>query len=249
LNNTFSSARQAELLHWWKLSLYSYNGSQYVSLSDYALDKLIDIRLSEKTLDDLEERMSKCPAKCPAQFRQWCYGQIDKQAAKIVRANEGAEKALRKGTKPFQYEQHGNVCFIPLFDSKKRQHIWTIPADWLDEAKLLWPVHIRRYADGKPYVSRKVATPSGQKNVAIHRLFLGLSAMRHEFEDNLEVQNRDGNWLNYCAGNLFLAAGSDLLDHATAPLQATEYKPIKAFDPRRIWRFPTDASVDSQIVN
>ncbi len=248
MNNTLSSERREELLRWWNLSFAAYGDSPYVSVSDYAVDQLCDIRLAEKTLDSLAEQLFTCRAKSPAQFRQWCYRQIDKRADELAATRAASEKVWRSNTKDLQVEKRGNVCFIPLFETNSQQHIWAIPADWLDQAKLLWPVHIRHFPDGKPYVSRKVATPSGQKNVAIHRLFLGLSAVRHQEEDNLEVQNRDGNWLNYCNGNLFLAAGSDVMDHKTAPLEVTEYKPAKAFDPRRIWRTPTDA-VECQIAD
>jgi hypothetical protein len=228
--------RQKELFRWWALSLDPEGETPYTSISDYAVTTLRDIRLAEAALETLAKQLPTCKAKTPRQLRQWCYKQIDKQAPED---RKDTLKKQRKNTKPFQYEQHGNVCFIPLFDANGHQHIWTIPADWLEQAKLLWPVHIRHFSDGKPHVSRKVATPHGQKNVPIHRLFLGLSAVRHQEEDNLEVQNRDGNWLNYCNGNLFLAAGSDMLDHATAALEAAYYTRNRAFDPRRTWRTPS----------
>lgn len=234
LNNTLSLARQEELLRWWNLSIESSGDPPYEPISVYASCTLPDLRSAEKALELLARELHTCPARCPKQFRQWCYRQIDKVAAK--HSGKGrSEKHVRKGTKPFRCEQHGDVCFIPVNDAKGQQHIWKVPADRRKDAELLWPVHIRWYSDGKPYLSRKVRTPDGQKNVAIHRLFLGLSAVRHEVSDNLEVETRDGSWLNYCNGNLSLRASSDALDHATAGLETVEYEPVKAFERKTGW--------------
>jgi hypothetical protein len=227
--------RQEELLRWWATSLYDTSTDEwsqpYAPIYHYAEDNLPDFRFADRAVDSLATRLLDCPAETPMQFREWCYWQIDKLAAELAPKSR-SEKPKRKNTKPFQCEQRGDRCFIPLMDAEGEQHIWTFPSEWLGEAQILWPVHLRRFPSGKPYVSRKVPiiNPDGkrsQKNVAIHRLFLGLSAVRHEVKDNCEVHTRDGSWLNYCDGNLYTLSGSDLLDHAKLPVAMAEAKPRK----------------------
>lgn len=241
------NSQQEILLRWWNLCLYPSENGTHQSLHAYASERLKDVgRTPEDYVEQLAGRLHKCKAKTLAQFRKWCNRQIDNAAAKLERQGTKRE---RKGTKAFAYEQHGDVCFIPLSDSTGGQHVWTIPADWLEEARSLWPVHIRRFSDGRPYVSRKVATANGQRNVPIHRLFLGLSAVRHEVQDNLESQNRDGSWLNYCDGNLSLVSGSDLFDHAKGTPELAEFVPLSAFDIRRVWRTPSSMDDHQKFTN
>lgn len=202
---------------------------------EYALEKLPNITFIDNAVEALARQLHECPARCPKQLRQWCYRRIDKLVAQLNKT----EKALRHGTKEFVYERHGENCFIELHDPKGEHHVWKIPADWLEQARQLWPVYVRKYPDGRHYVARKVTViqPDGsrvQKEVAVHRLFLGLGAVRHNEDDAGKAETADGSWLNFCDGNIRLIKGSDLLDHCEVSLHNVEetatldWKPAKS---------------------
>lgn len=186
-------------------------------------------------MDAIRERLHECKARCPKDFRDWCYKEIDKVADKVS-PKAASDKIVRKGAKDLQYESHGDRSFIKVEDKNGQQYVWIIPTSWLPQARLLWPVHIR-YGKTGPYISRKrpLIQPDGrrvQRDQVIHQLFLGC-------DDGDRVFNRDGNWLNYCNDNLFVAKGLDPLERPTAILDVVEFKPLKAFDPKRVWRTPS----------
>lgn len=209
-----------ELERWFLNAWEPSIDADFVPLGNYAHEKLstetwtASPSFADKVFLALASNLYECRAKTPAQLRKWCYRQIDRIAAALHRR----QRKLRKNTKPFVYEQHGNKCFIPLRDSTGKQHLWIIPADWLEEARKLWPVYIRRYPDKRFYVARKVsvAQPDGsrvQQEVGIHRIFMGLGGVKHNFDDAAEVRANDGNWLNFADNNITLIKGTDLLDH------------------------------------
>jgi hypothetical protein len=215
MNNEKMQARLDDLKKWWQLSLDPSGESFFSGILDYAIGKLPSIVFAEKAINKLSEKLYKCPAQCPMQFRQWCYKQIDKISASLNKP----EKVERKNTKRMIYEQHGDRIFVQLFDSRGSQHIWKFPATWLETAGKLWPVYVRRYPDGRPYIARKVAViqPDGsreQVEVPVHRLFLGLGALRHDFDDAGEAESIDGSWLNYLDNNIRLTEGSDLFERS-----------------------------------
>lgn len=191
------------------------------------------VRFAEEALEAVARKLPICPAKSPAQLRRWCRQQIDKHANKLT-AKTAEEKHIRKDTKPFRYEQHGDVCFVEVPGDDHR-HIWSMPADWLDQARLLWPVYIR-YGRTGPYLARKepVLMPDGtkrQRERAIHHLFLGCA-------DGEAVGARDGDLLNFVGGNLYLLRSSDLMDRAVSltPLEWTitsDWKPARSTMPPR----------------
>jgi hypothetical protein len=145
----------ATLENWFLLS-WNPMDSEFESISAYA-DRMLpseydsDDQLADKVLVELSKKLHKCPALCPEQLRQWCYKQIDRQAAKFSKT----EKQQRKDAKPFpEFEQDGDT-HIPLTDAQCQKHVWKIPADFLEQARTLWPVHIRWHANGRPYIARK----------------------------------------------------------------------------------------------
>jgi hypothetical protein len=203
-------------------------------MRNFGRRSLPNITFMDKAVDALALQLHYCPARCPEQLRQWCYRRIDKLVAKLNKT----EKALRRGTKDFRYEQHGDNCFIQLHDAAGEQHIWKVPTDWLETARQLWPVYVRKYPDGRHYVSKKVSViqPDSsclQKEVAVHRLFLGLGAVKRTKADAGEAQTDDGSWLNFCNDNIRPIKGSDLLDHCSqlndaAANVSLDWKPTKA---------------------
>ncbi len=199
----------------WFVTLWDVDMPHHQSIADYAAYRLPNAIFAEKALEHIASRLHECPARSPLQLLQWCHKQIDKLIAKLGRA----EKAERKNTKPLVYEQHGERIFVQLFDSKGRQHIWKFPASWLESAKKLWPVYVRIFPDGKPYLAHKTPVVKAdcsreQVEVPVHRLFLGLGAVRRGYDDAAEAESVDGSWLNFCDGNIRLIEGSDLLDHS-----------------------------------
>lgn len=205
----------------------------YTALHDYAVEKLPSMFFAEKALDALAGKLNKCRVQSPAQLRQWGRTQIDRLAAQLNKR----EKEPRSNEKPFVYEQHNGKCFVQLFDADGRQHVWKFPASWLEQARLLWPVYVRYFPDGRPYLARKtpITQPDGarvQTEAVVHRLFLGLGAIRHDAIDSAEAETRDGSWLNFCDDNIRLIKGTDLLDHCSCSLYdrtlTTDWKPAKA---------------------
>jgi hypothetical protein len=168
---------------------------------------------AEKVLEHLAGRMGKSRAKCPQQLRKWFYRQIDRHVEMYLKS----EKDLREA-KPMVYEQHGAKVFIDLLDADGQPQLWIIPADRLDWARQLWPVYIRRYPDGRPYVARKVPVLQAdgshvQVEAGLHRIFMGLGAVKHNYNDAAEIRAVDGNWLNFADDNLRFIKGSDLLSY------------------------------------
>lgn len=199
----------------WFVALWDVVGMRYESIADYAVKRLPSVIFAEKALEHVAKQLYKCPAQCPMQLRQWCYKQIDSLVEKINKT----QKDERKNTKPLVYEQHGERIFVQLFDSKGNQHIWKFPASWLESAKKLWPVYVRYFPDGRPYVARKapVVQPDcsrEQVEVPVHRLFLGLGAVKSCYGDAAEAESCDGSWLNYLDDNIRLIQGSDLFEHS-----------------------------------
>lgn len=209
-----------DLQRWFILS-WATMGAGFIPLREYVEEKLPsdlsasgDDTFADKALEALAANLHKCRAISPQQLRQWCYKQIDRLAAAVNKR----KKKVRKNTKPFRYEQHGEKCFIPLRDSKGKEHLWIIPASWLETARQLWPVYLRRYPDKRLYVARKVSVlqPDGSREqieIGLHRIFMGLGAAKHNFDDAGEVTAQDGSWLNFAGDNLRLIKGSDLLDY------------------------------------
>lgn len=192
---------------WFTQFLYG-NGEDcpYVPIYDYAENRLGDIRAMEKAIEYVAANLHKCRAKCPMQFRAWCYRQIDRQAAKLApRARK------RPPAKDFTFEQHGDTCFIPVTDSQGNSHTWIIPATWLEHARALWPVHVRRYKCGGPYLARKksVYLPGGtrkQKIVPLHHLYV---EMEHDGIGDRDITRTialNGNYLDWRDGNLVAPA-------------------------------------------
>lgn len=210
--------RQRQLESWWSISLHSNPDSEgrtpCKSLSHYADDRLgtpgADPREPEsfpgQALQAIFARLHTCRAKSPAQLRQWAYGQIDRLAGKLA----SVEKRERSNAKAFTYEQYGDRCFISLESKSGQRHTWTIPADWLEMARRLWPLHIRRFKGGAPFVAKKksIIHPDGRRQqevLPLHRLFLNCD--RRE-----TVEARDGDYLNWTNGNLRLGTSRDLMD-------------------------------------
>jgi hypothetical protein len=220
MNNEVNKKKQSRRptlddLERWFVTLWDARDRPYTSICDYAVYKLPNAVFAEKALEHIAQRLHECPAQSPMQLLRWCHKQIDKLVAKLNRA----EKAERKNAKPLVYEQHGERIFVQLFDSKGRQHIWKFPASWLEAAKKLWPIYIRIFPDDKPYLAHKTPVVKAdcsreQVEVPVHRLFLGLGAVRRGYDDAAEAESVDGSWLNFCDGNIRLTKGTDVLDHA-----------------------------------
>jgi hypothetical protein len=139
------------------------------------------------------------------QFRQWCYRQVDRYVAKLTRTH----KQVRRGGKEIRYERDGDICRIPLTDSKGQRHVWIIPATFLESAQKLWPVSIRFFeSTGKPYVSRKkpiyAADSTRYEHVALHKLFLSIEYRLDANE--ITSTPRNGDFLDWRDGNLQVSA-------------------------------------------
>ena len=206
--------RIKDLERWWLLSLFNTSNDEwqqpYIPISEYAVGKLPDIRFVDKALHSLESRLLDCPAKTPMQFRQWCYRDIDKLAAKLV-SKKASEKRRRKSTKPFQYRRNGDTCFVPLRDAEGTEHVWKIPSDWLKWAELLWPLHIKKLPNGKPYLARKVPVtqPDGkriQTACAAHRYYLAFKYPTLTPDDiaSTRASARTGDFLDWTNDNIYL---------------------------------------------
>jgi hypothetical protein len=130
---------------------------QFESIYNYTIRRFHEVGLNvifaEKALEALRKRLRDCPAQSPKQFRQWCRSQIERIAAQFTPQT----RKPRKYAKPFKYEQHGGNCFAELQDAQGQPHTWMFPAEYLDHARLLWPVHVKRLVSGKPYLARKVS--------------------------------------------------------------------------------------------
>jgi hypothetical protein len=193
--------RLAELRRWWSVS--------YEEISDAILETFAANRyegIQFRLLRDLHS----CPAKSPAQFREFCRNRLVEYAGetRLIERIENpslqdvlAMAALRsvEDAKPFDYEQHGAKVFVRL-ESRGTVLPWIIPADWLPVARALWPCHVRRTPQGRPYVSKKVNKQrlNGkwyQADQPVHHLFLNADI-------GAKVDAADGSYLNYSDNNL-----------------------------------------------
>lgn len=171
----------------------------------------------ETALFRVAAALPKCRAANERQFREWARNQVRKLADEKRLFEYGANLTLqdvltlaaaqpvRKGTKPLEYEQHGDKVFIKLQDSRGRVLPWVIPTEWLPIARAVWPVHVRRCRTGL-YVSKKVPQQRlsgtwGQRDLPIHHLFLNCNS-------GDAVEARNGNFLDWSGGNLHVKDAS-----------------------------------------
>lgn len=204
------STEETDLQRWYRVS--------YSALEEYANQVMQDANLSverfEQVMKSIADELPDCPAKCPAQMRQWARKRIDKKVAKFsLRYDAG--KHPRKNEKPLLYEVHNDRAFVKLTDAAGEIVVWILPAKLLDTVRRLWPVHIRHLKDGRPYVAKK--TPyigrdgeKTQKLIALHRVIV-------DCEEGQEVEALDGNFLNWTEGNLRAVqptGSTDILDKA-----------------------------------
>ena len=198
-----SPERQEELLRWWELSLhYTSDDFFFEPIQPYALRKLeaagLHIAFVEKVLEELRKQLWQCPAQCPRQFRQWCYGRIDTIAAKFAR-----ERKQRKNDKPFVYDTVGDNLRVTLCDSEGVSHLWWFPIDYLSTVKRIWPVHLRRFPNGKLYVARKARTFNhdgtwSQRVIPLHVEFVRLNPL---FGSG-KTYPKNGDYLDWRGDNL-----------------------------------------------
>lgn len=199
----------------------------YDELCDYVFEE-IPVLDADTALYRLKVTLPKCRAKIKSQFRKWAVEQITKQAdeARFFKYAQNLSRPemlilakarpVRKGTKPFEYEIHGEKAFIRLEDARGNVLPWIIPAHWLPVAKALWPCHVKRNKAGL-YVSKKVAKQRlngrwGQADLPVHRLFL-------DCDDAVPVRARDGNPLNWADDNLQVHK-TDSFDSRTVSLES-----------------------------
>jgi hypothetical protein len=198
-----------DIQRWWALSLYDIDHeASYTSLTDYAVMKLPSVFFAQKALDAISGKLHKCRAKRPDQLRQWGYKQIDRLAAQLNKS----EKSTRKGVKLFQCDEtSAGVYSIPLLDSKGQQHTWKVPADWLgDIDSLIWPVHIRRHASGRPYLAKKLPTiwPTERKQTILpaHHIYLWFKYPGISDGDVACSRARNGDFLDWTNDNIYVPA-------------------------------------------
>jgi hypothetical protein len=182
----------------------------FSSISDFILETFPAARhdaIQHRLLTDLH----RCSAETPKQLREFCRNRVLEYATetRLIERIENpslsdvlAVAGLRstEGVKEFKYEQHGDTVFIKLEDSKGNVLPWRVPVSWLPVARALWPVHIRRMSQSRPYVSKKVKKQrlNGewfQVDMPVHQLFLNAPV-------GARVDAADGSYLNYCDGNL-----------------------------------------------
>ncbi len=201
----------ATLENWFLLS-WNPMDSEYESLVSYA-DRMLPSEcildnLADNVLFELSKKLHKCPARCPEQLRQWCYKQIDIQAARFNKK----EKRQRKDAKPFpEFKQDGDSnIHIPLTDAQGQEHVWKIPADFLEQARSLWPVYVKKRANGKAYVARKtpVISPGKSKQTLFpaHHAFLGFKYPTISEGDIACSRARNGDFLDWTGDNLYVPA-------------------------------------------
>lgn len=215
-----SDAIQEQRLRWFESSLYE--GEDYTPIFDHATWQLKDIQFAEQAIASLSGQLHKSRARTPSQLRKWCCGRIDRLAEKLNPHKR--EKKPRKNQRDFEAEIDGDVCRQTLYYTPikgpnagvTQEHIFSFPLSWLPEATEHWPYHLKKYIDGRFYVAKKhpVPNPNGttsQKDVPLHRLFLGLSPVIERHEDNPRIICKNKNWLDYTNGNvcLFKASAAD----------------------------------------
>jgi hypothetical protein len=170
----------------------------------YAYERLRDVRVYDDYLNLLAEQLHKCKAKSWAQFRQWCRRQIDKEAARLARKGN-----QRRGIKPFQPIERDGIYHIALLDPAGQEHIWKVPPDFIDEVETrLWPLHVRRQANGKPYLARKkpINGPAGRKQVILpaHHVYLWFKYPGIREGDIACARARNGDFLDWTNDNLYV---------------------------------------------
>jgi hypothetical protein len=205
--DTITPERREELLRWWGLSLCDDPDAPFWSIESYAHHTLPDIRFFEDALAELLRNLPRCKARNPAQFRKWCYAQIDKESARLATN----EKPRHKDTKPFEpFERSGIYC-IPIVDANGKEHIWKVPPDWIDDVKnLIWPVHIRWYANGRPFLARKRSFKAPgeleQKVLPAHHTYLWFKYPGISEGDIACSRARNGDFLDWTGDNLYVPA-------------------------------------------
>jgi hypothetical protein len=198
-----SAQRLAELRRWW-------------SVSNEEISNDILETFASNRYDGIQYRLLRdfrtCPAKSPAQFREWCRNRLVEYAGetRLIERIENpslqdvlamaALRSVEDDAKPFDYERHSEKVFVRLEDSRGTALQWIIPSTWLPVARALWPVHIRRMSRGRPYVSKKTKRQRydgswAQTDTPVHSLFLGADI-------GARVDAADGSYLNYADGNL-----------------------------------------------
>jgi hypothetical protein len=199
-----------ETLENWFMLSWNPMDSDFESIAAYADRTLpseydVDDQLADKVLGELGKQLHKCPAQCPEQLRRWCYSQIDRQAARFSK-----NEKQRGSNKTFRYFQQDGHIQIPLTDAHGQEHIWKIPADFLEQARKLWPVHIRWYAKGKPYVARKksVISPEKTKQVVFpaHHVYLWFKYPTVSDGDISCCRARNNDFLDWTNGNIYVPA-------------------------------------------
>jgi len=209
-----TAERKAQLDKWWQVSFNSFD-APHVSIMEYAINKFPEIIdglpsiafVERNVIPALAECYYKCPAKCPMQFRAWCYAKIDAIPKKIATAS----KPPRKNEKPFpKYEEYGGNCYVPVQDAKGERHTWIFPSDFLQHARKLWPgAHVRHMPDGRPYLSHKKAIREvdgmRQVDMPLHHVFLQFKyPLLRKGDIICKPRNRD--FLDWRGDNLYVPA-------------------------------------------
>jgi hypothetical protein len=202
--NNISSPNGERLLRWWQQCLFPPEDDPYESIRIYAYERLNDIRATDGCLDLLAQQLHKCKAKTWAQFRQWCCRRIDEEADRLAR-----KRNKRRGIKPFQPVERDGIYHIALLDLEGQEHIWKVPPDFIDEVETrLWPVHVRKHANGKPFLARKrpINGPGGRKQVILpaHHAYLWFKYPGISKGDITCARARNGDFLDWTNDNLYV---------------------------------------------
>jgi len=128
-------------------------------------------------------------------------------------------KPHRKNEKPMVYEIHGNLLVVqvsyPAAAAEKRRPVpedqnllWILPADWLEWAQVLWPVHAKWAKRVGWYLVKR--TQRQLRNgvwlpcdVSAHGLFMASDARQH-------IEAADRNYLRWHDNNLRLIEGTEV---------------------------------------
>jgi hypothetical protein len=189
------------------MSLFSTGDDPFWPITDYADYKLKDVRYVEGTLQELVRKLPQCKAVSPAQFRQWCRSQIDKEAARLLTG----DKPKQKNIKPFRWYDHDGICCIPVRDAEGQEHIWKVEQTWIDDIRdRIWPVHIRWTGKGKPFLARKRSLKSPgeleQKVLPAHHTYLWFKYPGIGEGDIACSRARNGDFLDWTNDNIFIPA-------------------------------------------
>jgi hypothetical protein len=189
---------------------------RWFSISWTELDDFINEQFCVLDTESVQHRLladlQTCPASTPAQFREWAKNQVkgyandsrlfDFASVRTIQdvLDLAACRPVDPDTKPLVYEPHGPRVFIQLHDADGKALTWKIPASWFPIAKALWPCHVRHMPNGRPYVSKKSKRQKQngdwtQRDAPVHSLFVNAPV-------GAKVDALDGDYLNYCDGNL-----------------------------------------------